>query len=86
LAKASAKKQDGTPKPPYCKNCGKRGHRSDDCPNRREPVVVEEAEIENRTEAELHAAVQGLKDDGLNSLQVAAKLKITLREVNKFWD
>lgn len=37
------------------------------------------------TEDELHAAIQGLKEDGLDSIRIAQKLKISLKKVNENW-
>lgn len=34
---------------------------------------------------DLHAAVQGLKEDGLSSIQIAQRLKISLKTVNENW-
>jgi hypothetical protein len=37
------------------------------------------------TDDELHAAIQGLKEDGLDSVRIAQKLKISLKTVNENW-
>jgi transposase-like protein len=37
------------------------------------------------TEDELHAAIQGLKEDGLDSIRIAQKLKVSLKKVNEHW-
>jgi hypothetical protein len=66
-----------------CGNCGRKGHRRDSCPN----------ELDNNNEAEgderflevTRDQVQELKDEGLTSLQVAARLKCRIAEVNKHW-
>jgi len=72
-----------------CGLCGKPGHRREKCPT----AEVEVEEGEGRKEykpklsgEELHAAVQGLKADGLDSLAVTKKLKIRYSTVMENWD
>jgi len=67
----------------HCKSCGKAGHRSDNCPNGDGTLPPDEPTT-HRPEV-TKEQVDELKAKGLNSIQVAARLKTTLTEVNKHW-
>lgn len=68
---------------PHCKLCGKAGHRSNGCPTREDEPKQRPAI--SLSEDELHAAIQGLKEDGRNSVYIANKLNISLKRVNDHW-
>jgi len=65
-----------------CSACGEKGHRKDNCPN---SEAAHEKKSSVLTDDELHAAIQGLKEDGLDSVRIAQKLKISLKTVNENW-
>jgi hypothetical protein len=50
-----------------------------------QPPEVETAPT-TKTDDELRQEVRDLQREGYDSLKIAAKLKISLREVNKYWD
>jgi len=66
-----------------CKNCGKPGHRKDTCPDLNDDAGDEADKDEESVIT--RAQVQELKDEGMSSLQVAAKLKCKLVDVSKLW-
>ena len=45
----------------------------------------ETARADDRTEEDIAAAIRGLKEDGFDSIQIAQRLKISLKKVNEYW-
>jgi hypothetical protein len=62
-----------------CSNCLKSGHRADKCPD------LDDEDGERVFQGVTRDQVQELKDLSKTSLQVAAKLKCRLSDVNKHW-
>jgi hypothetical protein len=72
----------------HCKICGEPG-RSDTHPNhgKKTSQAADPAPSGNEMNPdELREAIHGLQQDGLDSLRIAQKLKISLYKVNKYWD
>lgn len=73
----------------HCSNCGKTGHRVTTCPegNNRASAGGDEAKTDKSTMtlSELREKVQALKEQGMNSVEVAKELGISLALVNKCW-
>lgn len=65
-----------------CGVCGQSGHNTRSCPESEpETDFTDDGESQEVT----REAVQGLKEEGFNSVEIARKLHCRLEEVNKFW-
>ena len=74
--KGKAKPARGDKPVRHCKKCGEPGHRSDNCPESKRPA--------ERTDEELSEAIKGLREEGLDALHIAARLKLPLKKVKEF--
>jgi DNA-binding NarL/FixJ family response regulator len=57
----------------HCKKCGEAGHRSDHCPQ------------DGASYGTVKEKILDLKDEGLTSEEIADRLGISIRAVNKYW-
>lgn len=77
----------GQPGPRRCKLCEGYGHLAKTCPEKKpEAEKVKAGAEEGLVEtADIRTQVQELKATGKTSVEIAAKLGISLKEVNKHW-
>lgn len=83
-----------------CSNCGKPGHFAKTCPEFKPPSGFEEAPKEEVTKycqacysndhntrecPELGSTIARLKEQGMNSIHIAQKLKLPIKAVNEHW-
>lgn len=75
-----------------CSICTKQGHNAKTCPENGPKDQDEDDEVRTTlpahsalTDDELRVQVPDLQKQGLDSLRIAAKLKVPLRKVNEFW-
>ena len=69
----------------HCKICDGYGHFAKTCPKRAGGLSSDEVEEEARRPEVTKEQVDELKAKGMNSIQIAAKLRTTLSEINKHW-
>ncbi len=68
-----------------CSNCGKKGHRSDHCPDNLDTVTEGRDEPMESKKVVHREDVQECKDNGMTSQEAAEKLGVRLAVINKYW-
>lgn len=95
-AEVALRMAGGEKKLRYCKNCGKPGHRADNCPEEKKPKVERElverddgkvvlahaTNLEPVTE-EQYADIKTAKDHELTPKEISDEMEVSIREVNR---